>query len=184
MRLPEAFTIPNAETTFCGFPAAQTWHDLAIWEEFFNRHRFETLIELGTWKGGMAVFLAIQCKARGIRFETIDHDAAQVEPRDLIDSLGAAVLSGNVFDLTWMKERIRAAPGPRLLFCDDGDKRREMRELAPLLDAGDFVAVHDWGSEAGSQDIPAAWEPIMAEVCESTSSITRFFRLPILSMMD
>ena len=77
-----------------------------------------------------------------------------------------------------MRELLLSQPAPRLLFCDNGNKRRELSEIASLLAPGDFVAVHDWGSEAGPGDIPAEWARLMVEECEAIQSLTRFFRVP------
>jgi hypothetical protein len=160
VRLPEAISIPNADNTFCGAQISQAWRDLPLWEQFFNRHLFQGLIELGTWRGGMAAFLAMQCKARNIRFATIDSKAHILENREIIEFLDGSCLTMDVFNLELISGVIQAMPKPLLLFCDNGDKRREVRDIAPLLKPDDFVAVHDWNSEIGADDIPAHWNPI------------------------
>lgn len=178
MRLPDALTRPNAENTFCSCPAAQTWNDLAIWEEFLNRHPIASLVELGTWKGGMAAFLAAQCLARGARFTTIDHALGQMENREMVERLGGTCLGMDVFHLEPMQALLLSQPAPRLLFCDNGNKRRELSEIAPCLEFKDYVVVHDWGSESGPGDIPPHWEPVLQEECEQMVSLTRFFQIP------
>jgi cephalosporin hydroxylase len=178
VRFPECMAIPNAEGTFGGTPLAQTWTDIALWEEFLNRHWIAGMIELGTWKGGMGAFLAMQGLARGFRFATVDSNPAWLENRETLERLGAQVFCHDVFDPGFMAELIGTMPKPLLLFCDDGDKRRELREVAPLLSAGDFIAVHDWGSEAGLGDVDPAWLPLMAQECEASESITRYFEVP------
>lgn len=167
--------MPTAQNTFCGTPAAQIWNDLAVWEEFLNRHAVKSLIELGTWKGGMAAFLAVQCLARDIVFTTVDSNAYWLENKALIEQLGGKVVNADVFDLETMRALIKAQPTPLLLFCDNGDKRRELREIAPILSDEDLVAVHDWGSEAGPADIPETWRGLLISECEATMSLTRFF---------
>jgi hypothetical protein len=160
MRLPEAISIPNADSTFCGSQISQAWRDLALWEEFFNRHSFHGFLELGTWRGGMAAFLATQCKARNMRFATIDSKSHILENREFIEFLGGSCLTFDVFNLELISGVIQAMPKPLLLFCDDGDKRREVRDIARFLKPGDLVAVHDWNSEIGADDIPARWTSI------------------------
>jgi len=75
-----------------------------------------------------------------------------------------------------MRELLLSQPAPRLLFCDNGNKRRELSEIACILAPGDFVAVHDWGSEAGPGDISVHWDGLMVEECEAIKSLSRFFR--------
>ena len=176
MRLPEALTKPNAENTFCGCPAAQTWNDLTIWEEFLNRYPVASLIELGTWKGGMAAFLAVQCRARGIQFTTIDHALGQMENREFVEWLGATCLNMDVSQIEPMREYLMSQPEPRLLFCDNGNKRRELSEIASLLAPGDFVAVHDWGAEAGPEGCDC-WKILMLSLCNGIESLTRFMAI-------
>lgn len=167
--------MPTADNTFCGTFGAQTWNDLAIWEEFFNRYPISSLIELGTWKGGMAAFLAVQGLARGFRFTTLDNNGSWQENRETVERLQGTCIVVNVIDLAFMTKLISEQPKPLLLFCDNGDKRRELREIASLLEAGDFVAIHDWGSESGSGDIPDTWVYLMQEECEAMHSLTRYF---------
>ena len=56
---------------------AQTRNDLALWEAFLRRHRVGSIIELGTWEGGMSLYLAHQCKYRGGQFVTVDWDLSR-----------------------------------------------------------------------------------------------------------
>lgn len=180
MRFPECLTKPNAENSFCGFPAAQTWNDLALWEEIFNRYPLGSLIELGAWKGGMALFFAMQCRARGIEFLTVDHDEAQVQCLPLIRSLGGRFVAADLFGseaLKLLAHEIATMPKPLLLFCDNGNKKYEMRAFSPFLSDGDYIAVHDWGSESGPEDIQPYWRPLMDIECEEGTSLTRFFQV-------
>jgi cephalosporin hydroxylase len=166
--------VPNAENTFGGTPIAQTWTDLAIWEEFLNRHEIAGLIELGTWKGGMAAFLAFQGLARGFKLTTVDSNPGWLENRAVLEELGVDIHCHDVFDLEFMRDLINSMPKPTLLFCDNGNKARELREIAPLLASGDYIAVHDWGSEAGPSDVDPSWISLMDSECEAARSITRF----------
>jgi len=48
----------------------------------------------------------------------------------------------------------------------------------PLLSAGDYAAVHDWGSEFSEPDLDPKLPFVMREECESVGSLTRFFSVP------
>jgi cephalosporin hydroxylase len=181
MDFPACLTRPNVNGTFAGADLAQTWQDLALWEAFLDRHPVASLVELGTWRGGMAIFLALQCRARGIRFLTAERFTDQIQRPDLLAELGAEVLAVDLHSgegAARMREILEGLPRPRLLFCDDGDKRLEVRSFGPSLASGDLLAVHDWLAEIGPEDVPAEFVPLMQPECEGTESLTRFFLVP------
>lgn len=181
MEYPACLTRPNVQCTFAGAGMAQTWNDLALWEAFLDRHRIASFVELGTWRGGMAVFLAVQCRARGIRFVSVDWDTGQIQRPDLLQDLAAEVLAVDLHSgegAVRMKDILAALPRPLLLFCDDGDKRLEVSTFGPCLQSGDLLAVHDWLAEIGPEDVPGEYLPVMVGECEATRSLTRFFAVP------
>lgn len=49
--------------------------------------------------------------------------------------------------------------------------------FTPQLNEGDFVAVHDWGTEFHESDLSGDVEFYMQDECESIESMTRFFRV-------
>ena len=142
---------------FMGEDMAQGWPDLLIWEAFFNSYPIKTFIELGTGHGGLALFFALQCYQRGISFDTFDN----VNSFKGNDALPVLIgLKENFHHVDIFKEGagiisnlITAGPHPVAIFFDDGDKPREWRTFAPLTSKGDFLIVHDWGTEFGEQDI-------------------------------
>ena len=61
-----------------------------------------SLIELGTWHGGMALFLALQCRGRGMDFTTFDRADLVGDRWPLIEALGARRLVLDIcFSWTW-----------------------------------------------------------------------------------
>jgi cephalosporin hydroxylase len=164
------------DTAIFGVRAVQSPADLMAWEQFLNRNRVVHIIELGTLHGGMTTWLALQAYTRRATFASFDITDLFVDT-PLTDALGLRSLLrvGDIFNegQPALIEALRYERSPRLLFCDDGDKRREVAVFAPMLCVGDFLAVHDWGSEIGPQDIPAWLAPVLPECCEG--SLTRFF---------
>lgn len=178
MRFPDCLRSPVAENTYLGYPISQTWTDLALWESFLSQHHVGSILELGTWRGGMALYLAHQALARGARFITVDRDEGQVACLAQIQEAGGEFRALDLFSLEGEREvteMIRAMPRPRLLLCDDGDKPREWRTFVPLLSEGDFVAVHDWGTEFVNEHLQPSLEMLFAAPCEGTASMTRNF---------
>lgn len=143
--------------TLFGQRACQTWNDVAAWERFFNAHRAKSVLELGTWTGGFALWLLLQCTQRDMAFRTIDTApapacdtllgkkldlAGRCVHADILANGGAAVLPV-----------IASLPKPLVLFCDNGKKSQEFQQFVPHLAPGDFVAVHDWQTEFGEGDV-------------------------------
>lgn len=175
--------------SFCSLEMGQWWQDLQVWEWLLNDHpEIREVIELGTSTGGFAAYLSVQCRARQMAFSTYDNGVAcaqfiehngflkfLLEPHlvigDLWGSAGEEVIA-HLQD---------ASRPPLLLFCDDGDKRREYKLFAPHLQPRDILAVHDWSldpnGEFGPQDHdPALTQMIYVDVCERNDSHTRFFQ--------
>jgi cephalosporin hydroxylase len=169
---------PNI-VTYMGVYMGQQWSDLELWERFFNLYPVRCAVELGTSNGGFTLFMANQALRLGIPFHTFDNQAfikldvplartlpIQFHHVDLFGD-GADVLAG-----------ILADPDnhPLVLFCDDGDKPREWRTFGPLLGAGDYIAVHDYGSEFMPGDVGTLpVRPLMADRC--ARSITRWYEI-------
>ncbi len=178
MEFPACLSRPNVGCTFAGFPVAQTWTDLALWETFLDRHPVASILELGTWRGGMALFLAAQSRARGATFASVDRDLGQAEPIEMLALLGARLVELDLHGpeaVAGISSLLAELPKPVLLFCDDGDKRLEWRSFVTLLSEGDYAAVHDWKSEFGEADLVPSLPYLLRGECEAVASLTRFF---------
>jgi cephalosporin hydroxylase len=144
--------------TFMGIDFQQNWNDLDIWEEFYNKYAPRTLIELGTGRGGMAIFSALQCASRGMHYHTFDNNMwfnASGALASLLNIKGSFHLVDIFSDegINQVVEIINQAPRPIAMFFDDGNKPREWSIFAPRLAPGDFCIVHDWGNEFTESDI-------------------------------
>jgi hypothetical protein len=124
--------------------AAQAPEDIQAWEDFLSRVRPRALLELGSASGVFSRWLNKRVKW----FKTID--IQRPEGR----TPGFLLL--NVWE---RPEEVRAliakAPRPFVLYCDDGDKPREVATFGKDLRVGDFLAVHDFGTEIFERDIPS-----------------------------
>ena len=76
-----------------------------------------------------------------------------------------------------MASQNSGAKKPLILFCDNGNKKREFREFVPFLKSGDFVVVHDWGSEFLQKDVIYWVNDLLGDVCDKFGSRTRFFEV-------
>jgi len=172
---------------FCGLEMRQYWADLPIIENFLNEHLdIVALIELGTFRAGMSIFLKLQCLARNMRFWTFDwHRPAEM------DSLIAQALDlHRDFVLgDFMQERKDKLIGllswleikPLLLYVDGGNKPLEFATFIPYLKPGDYVAVHDYSTEfkeVDAEPVANLIERVYWEQCEAPPQpcLTRFWR--------
>jgi len=134
-------------------------------------HRPRLVVELGTDEGGFSGWLADLVRPWGGVVHTFD--IARKFKRSLLrdftnlnyheaDVLGTgpagpAARCAAVANLLRPQEP-RAAISPILLYCDNGDKPREVELYAPLLPVGAILGVHDYNTE-----IMASWvEPFVA----------------------
>ena len=124
--------------------AAQYEADRDAWQQFLDSVRPQAILELGTGTGVFSRWLAEHVAW----FATVDIEPPQA------GTPGFHRLS------VWDNESeilalIKQAPRPFVLFCDNGDKPLEIVKYAPAVRPGDFVAVHDVGTEVTlDRDIP------------------------------
>lgn len=157
--------------SFGGVLMAQHWADLYIWEILLNTHpELAGIVELGTWEGGMSRYLWSQAKLREMEFVTFDVVAPPDPPPFFVQ-----------LDIYRFPEVVESAAeamdGPVALFCDGGNKPRELKTFPSLTPAGSIFLVHDWGTETLSSDVPDFLEEIYGDLCDELSSVTRIFRM-------
>ena len=173
-------------SSFMGIGLVQAWQDLMLWEAFIDRVNPGLILELGTFTGGMSVFLALHCKAYSAKFLTFDFvDYLDMNNKMMIESgVVASYRHLDIFvDQDKVLSELRGAEDPNrptIFFCDDGNKPREFQTFVPHLRSGDYVAVHDFGTEFNTlNDVaPVAnlVEEFMTEECDALKSMTRFYK--------
>lgn len=143
-------------TTFMGHRMDQEWADINIWEHFFVENPIKTFIEIGTGNGGLSIYFALQCYQRGIQFHTFDNQnwIDYDEPLPASLRMKQAFHHIDIFsDADQVISVIENSPKPLAIFFDDGDKPREWRMFGPHTAPGDYLIVHDWGTEFFPSDI-------------------------------
>ena len=155
--------------SFAGVPMAQYFCDLYLWEVILNEHPDTVaVIELGSWRGGFSLYLQAQCNARGLGFRCYD----VIQPEVHVEEFRKL----DIFrDKQAIIEHMSRFRGPIVVFCDNGNKPRELREFTRDLPEGSVVVVHDWGTETMPQDVPEWLEETMGELCDEIGSISRVF---------
>lgn len=122
--------------------ARQYEDDRQAWQEFFDSVRPKAILELGT--GVFSRWLAEHVEW----FATLDIE----EPQPGTPGFHRLSVWDDEPEILALISR---APRPFVLFCDDGDKPLEIEKYAPAVRVGDFVAVHDVGTEVSlERDLP------------------------------
>jgi cephalosporin hydroxylase len=154
--------------TFLGVSCCQAHDDFWLWEEILNEENYGSITELGTGAGGFSFFLLAQCLARNMEFLTFDKAVSRGrwthgwQGSTFGDSLlFPRFVACDIFKQAAMVSgAIERAKQPRILFCDDGDKRREVELFSPLLKPPELLVVHDWNNLGifGPEDVPPGFE--------------------------
>lgn len=133
--------------------------DFPLIIDVIERHRPVIVVELGTDNGGFAALLADVIKPWGGHCYSYDvetrADVRLIEGRDNLTLAHADVLTMRDASLA----RLLAQPSV-LLYCDDGNKEREISLYAPLLAPGSMLGTHDYVDEVDPQWV----EPFLADL--------------------
>ena len=67
---------------------------------------------------------------------------------------------------------------PCVVFCDNGNKPREMQEYSREIRSPEsLLVVHDWNVEFMPDDVPDGVVEVYGDLCDELGSLTRVFRL-------
>ena len=133
--------------------------------------KFKVVVELGTFYYGLTLLLhEANPKAHLFTFDSMDprtslYRARRRITREDLDyvynwGFGKKVnfVRGDVIDnKNIMLMALLGRPEKKLLYCDNGNKDREICYYGKLLNKGDVIGVHDWGHEV-HPDIPCVKE--------------------------
>jgi len=158
----------NRCTSPLGIPIAQGWETMGLILEAINLFHIKTIIELGIWSGGFGEFLIVRNNyVTPVYYHGYDITTKYMHPRArlYIDNFTIA----DIFSPESMKDiqtKINQSVGNVLLFCDDGNKPKEMRVFTPLLRVGDFLVAHDYPVEVSPESLTNFQQtfPYMLEV--------------------
>mgnify|MGYP001610458782 FL=1 len=146
--------------SWLGFEAQHRWEDLDLIRRTIIEKKPKVSIELGTALGGFSALLADTVSEWGGKVYTFD----KVRHEGVIDELEKRFLN-----LKFIQSDVIASPNPLVidllkssdsvfLYCDNGNKLREMAFYAPYLPLGGLLGCHDYGTE-----VPLSFASIITE---------------------
>jgi hypothetical protein len=137
-----------------GVLAAQTWIQIASHLDCVNRYKVNLFIELGMYMGGtlphLIPNLILNPAFSYIGFEILP---SAVKPSLLefsrTNSRCEIILEDLFSDknVTYIKNRIAALPNPVYIFCDGGNKPKELMTFSSFMRVGDIISVHDYTAD-------------------------------------
>lgn len=143
-----------------------------LWEKVFANIEFARIIEFGSYKWGMSLFFYLFCLQR--RAEFYAYDIGKFSPTRVIRELGITkhFRMIDIFSIEDEIGKIIKKEGKTIVYCDGGDKARELEVFSKYLKKGDIIAVHDWGTEVRSY--PDYLTEIYSKECDE-EGMTRIF---------
>jgi len=163
-----------------GIPVSQQKASIPLIVNIVTEFNIKNIIELGTLYGGSSVILKDSCP--DINLYTFDkkdlrHNIVK-KRKDIIfykeDILKKDQPSPNVIKLL-------EYPEPAILFCDNGNKKEEVRTYTKYLKHRDIIGMHDWGTEIFLEDISDIIDryqlhPIHKNIFKTNGFLVRFFQ--------
>jgi hypothetical protein len=154
--------------SFGGIPCAQYYADFVLWEALLNDNSgLEAIVELGTFQGGFSRYLNAQAVVREMSFVTFDVIEPSSPPPFFVK-----------LDIYRYPEQVNDyLRRPVALFCDGGNKPRELKTFPPMCGEGSIFVVHDWGTETLATDVPDFLKEVYGDFCDEHGSASRVFRM-------
>lgn len=136
------------ETNPWGVPVAQSWTQVGLLFTLINEFNLAGVIEIGLFRGGLADMLM----RRRERFTDFQYLGFQKDGEELDGHVRGhpGVIVADCFaeeSLGQIRKFIASALRPILVYCDGGNKPKEMRTYAPMLRPNDYLVAHDYPGE-------------------------------------
>ena len=127
---------------------------IEFWEKVLFENSYKRFIEFGTYKGGLSMFFLLWSIQRKAEFYTYDNMAHKMSRIAYHLHLPKYFKKLDIFEHEEEIGKLIQAPGVTILFCDNGDKPKELKVFSKYLKIGDIIGVHDWLTEVQPSDIP------------------------------
>lgn len=153
-----------------GIVIAQSPRAVALWEKILKEVRPKRILEIGTYRWGMSLLFSEHCN----EFYTYDIKYHTYRPEKFPPKTRLLKQFKKV-DVFSIEEEIGALiqkEGVTLVYCDGGDKIKELATFSEWLKPGDYIAVHDWGTEVNSA--PSYLKEVYGKECDE-EGMTRIF---------
>jgi cephalosporin hydroxylase len=133
---------------FLGTELSQNINMPLVLNSFLETVKPKTIIEIGTFKGGLSVLFQIYSISYKSKFVTYDIKDYVVNT-NLFDFLKIDRKKCDVFSEQTIEEIISLiqSEGTTVVFCDGGNKIKEVNFFGNYLKIGDYILAHDYSKD-------------------------------------
>lgn len=134
---------------FLGRLQSHTYWMYKVIEDVLNGNRqVKGIIEIGTGRGALSMFLGLECFERGLK-PLLTYDILSVREPKLFKLLKIRYIVRDCYHEDSIREMKEYIDGyPIMFFSDNGNKIRDFNYFIRLLPKGSVFASHDWESIA------------------------------------
>ncbi len=163
---PSEQSLFDLNKPFLGGGMSQTYSSIYLLEFYIRIHDFEYVVEIGTNKGALSLYLAnLACATERFSFETYDishralYDRTENGVGHWLDkvcdmSTYSKIFLQDVFSFNTVNYiESQMFNRKSLILCDGGNKAKEVETYSKLLKPGDRIMAHDWKSEIQPEHI-------------------------------
>lgn len=141
--------VPGTDILPFGIKVGHTWHEVGVLMRLVEMYRVCTFVELGVHEGGLASLLVARTMFDpGFCYFGVERDIGQtrLEVKAAIASCGRAELvEGDIFLAhDAVRNVVVTSAGRVLVYCDGGDKPKELAAFRDVLRRGDLIGAHDF----------------------------------------
>jgi cephalosporin hydroxylase len=140
---------------FIGTEAQHSPYTYDLISSILRKNQTDQIVELGTAEGGLSIYFALWAHRLGIPFHTFDiKQHIDKKTLQVLNKLGGQFHLMDALSPKGVKFIRKTLKGKRsYLFCDNGDKPKEVELFLPFLKKGSVISVHDWLTEVHPSDV-------------------------------
>jgi len=134
-------------------------------------------VEIGTGRGALTLVFGLWGLRLGIPVLTVDINPDLSKPiHHVFEKLGIK----SVWEDEWETKEIEFFIDGRkvYMYCDGGDKPRELNHWHDKLMSGSMISVHDWGVEIRPEDVPEVLIPHHPERWLNFNQLVATWKVP------
>jgi len=139
---------------FGGVWARTSYSAFFVLDSILNILRPDVIVEIGTWRGGLSCYLKTwtMLSENSISFLTIDiEDLLSTEVRSYLKD--SFVQKDSLSGDSWAFVYNYIGKNSALVYCDGGNKERELEIYRKTIMPGSIIGCHDYGTEVDPEKV-------------------------------
>lgn len=124
-------------------PVMHNAQEFQALQTFIAGAKVDVIVCIGTWYAGLESMFDDTIKAEIYGFDR--EQASRRGIKNMMSSSVALIEQDVLSEPSKLIARILKNKSVNFLYCDGGNKIKEIQFYSPLLKSGDFLGTHDWG---------------------------------------